>query len=61
MFHESCYRTFKAHFEQRNAAKMCPLCRAPIDETTNVTKILQKASNTDMNVGDAFALGKSVA
>ena len=55
-FHEGCYNNFDSHFTQTNQAKLCPLCRTPVDAENIVKKQLHKAEPSQMKVEDAFGL-----
>ena len=47
---------FIQHNANRADLKLCPLCRAPIDEAAVQKKVYQEVKPTDMKTEDAFAL-----
>ena len=55
-FHEQCYNNFVEYFEKSQSALLCPLCRAPVDKSQVVKKVLEIAEPSTMKVQDAFAL-----
>ena len=58
-FHEGCFNNFLEHVKSHEnsiANKLCPICRAPIEEDKLVKKILTKDPNE--KIEDMFGLDR---